>query len=100
MKHEEISFREQFRPCVGDPSPHFYEELIFALPTFFTSPERPDTRRKTLFTLICAASGTAFHRLAGVLRVPFCAGMPRKTVDFGSIEAASVTAFCAGGFCP
>jgi hypothetical protein len=34
LRAEEIYFRDRFSPWVGGPTPHFYEELIFYVPTF------------------------------------------------------------------
>jgi hypothetical protein len=36
-ERKEIYSRDRSSPWVGGPSPHFYEELIFALYTFFTA---------------------------------------------------------------
>ena len=101
---QEISFRDRSWPRVGRPTGHFYEDFIFSTLHFFHHSPRVFDGRNLVFTRICAASGTAFHRDSCVLKFHLCAVLPRKRgAVLGQSEGSLITfsecfidRFCSG----
>ena len=93
---QEISFRDRSWPRVGRPTGHFYEDFIFSTLHFFHHSPRVFDGRNLVFTRICAASGTAFHRDSCVLKFHLCAVLPRKR---GAVLGQSVGSLIAFSEC-